>query len=207
MAQPIEKLRQEIRACTHCAGFLPCPPRPIIQFSAKSRLLIIGQAPGRRAHESGIPFSDASGDRLRQWLGLDKKVFYDSDRLAIMPMGFCYPGTLPKGGGDVLPPAICAELWHDRIRAVTPAVETTILIGSLAQRAYLPDRPAGMTETVADWRRFFPSVIPFPHPSWRNTGWIKRHPWFEADMLPVIRQRIQDLLAVEPQQVVPTERK
>lgn len=194
MPQPIDELIREIRACTNCAGFLPCPPRPIIQFSATSRLLIIGQAPGRRAHESGIPFSDPSGDRLREWLGLDKEAFYDSRRLAIVPMGFCYPGTLPKGGGDVLPPAICAELWHDKIRAVLPAAETTILVGGLAQRAYLPGMAAGMTETVAGWQRLFPSIIPFPHPSWRNTGWIKRHPWFEEDMLPIVRQHVRDLL-------------
>jgi uracil-DNA glycosylase len=193
MQQPIDRLLREIRACTNCAGFLPCEPRPIIQFSASSSLLIIGQAPGRRAHDSGIPFSDASGERLRQWLGLDDDTFYDAKRIAIMPMGFCYPGTVEKGG-DILPPAICADLWHDKIRAVLPAVKTMALVGGLAQRAYLPQMAPSMTEAVADWQRTFPAIIPLPHPSWRNTGWIKRHPWFEETMLPAVRRHIQTLL-------------
>jgi uracil-DNA glycosylase len=193
MEQPIDHLIRDIRACRNCESFLPCEPRPVFQLSASARLLIIGQAPGRRAHNSGIPFSDASGDRLRSWLGVDPATFYDTSRIAILPMGFCYPGTVPKGG-DVLPPAICATLWHDKVLRSLPAVESTILVGGLAQRAYLPDLAPNMTDTVTAWRAVFPKVIPMPHPSWRNTGWIKRHPWFEDSLLPALRRHVHVLM-------------
>jgi uracil-DNA glycosylase len=175
------------RACTVCAAALPHPPRPVLRVSATASLLIVGQAPGARVHASGIPWDDPSGDRLRDWLGLDRAAFYDAARVAILPMGLCFPGTDAKGG-DRPPRPECAPLWHPRIRPLLPAVRLTLLVGSYAQRRYLGSRRrATMTETVMAWRDYLPECVALPHPSWRNTGWLKRNPWFARDLVPALR--------------------
>jgi uracil-DNA glycosylase len=181
------------RACRVCAEHLPLGPRPVLRARESARLLIVGQAPGTRVHETGVPWNDPSGDRLRHWLGLDREAFYDEARIAIVPMGLCYPGRDPRGG-DRPPRPECAPLWHPPLRAALPAIELTLLIGSYAQRYYLGrSRKASMTETVRAWRDHLPEVLPLPHPSWRNTAWLRKNPWFEADLVPVLRQRVAAL--------------
>jgi uracil-DNA glycosylase len=181
------------RACRVCAEHLPLGPRPVLRARESARLLIVGQAPGTRVHETGVPWNDPSGDRLRHWLGLDREAFYDEARIAIVPMGLCYPGRDPRGG-DRPPRPGCAPLWHPPLRAALPAIELTLLIGSYAQRYYLGrSRKASMTETVRAWRDHLPEVLPLPHPSWRNTAWLRKNPWFEADLVPVLRQRVAAL--------------
>ncbi len=183
------------RACTVCAEHLPLGPRPVLRAGAGARLLIIGQAPGTRVHESGIPWNDRSGDRLRDWLQVDKETFYDAGRIAIVPMGFCYPGVDSRGG-DKPPRPECAPLWHPQVLAGLPGVELTLLIGLYAQKRYLGKaRKGSLTDTVAHWRDYDPGYLPLPHPSWRNTAWLRKNPWFEQDLLPVLRQRVQDLLS------------
>ncbi len=185
-----ESLLAEIRACTVCAAALPLGPRPIVQFSARSRIVIIGQAPGTRVHDSGIPWDDASGDRLREWTGLGTTEFYDPAAVALVPMGFCYPGT--GASGDLPPRPECAPLWHDRVLALLPAGALTLLVGSFAQARYLPAaRRQSLTERVRDWPQHGPTFFPLPHPSWRSTGWMKRNPWFESDVLPALRVMIR----------------
>ena len=185
-----ESLLAEIRACTVCAPALPLGPRPIVQFSATSRIVIIGQAPGTRVHESGIPWDDASGDRLRAWTGLGTADFYDPAMVALMPMGFCYPGT--GVSGDLAPRAECAPLWHARILALLPADTLTLLVGSYAQERYLvAAKRQSLTERVRDWPRHGPKFFPLPHPSWRSTGWMRRNPWFEIAVLPALRTMIR----------------
>jgi len=192
--ESLEDLLARVRACRLCAAELPLGPRPVLRVAATARLLIVGQAPGTRVHETGIPWNDASGDRLRQWLGLDRETFYDESRIAILPVGLCFPGTDPKGG-DRPPRRECAPLWHPPVRAHLSAVALTLLVGGYAQAFYLGERCRGsMTETVADWRAYLPDVLPLPHPSWRNTGWLKRNPWFEAELLPEQRRRVAALL-------------
>jgi len=187
-------LLREIRACQVCAAHLPLGPRPVLRAKASARLLIIGQAPGTKVHESGIPWNDRSGDRLRDWLQLDRDVFYDESRVAIVPMGLCYPGV-DKNGGDLPPRKECAPLWHARVLRQLPNVELTLLVGGYAQRYYLKDlRRSTMTETVRAWRDFSPRFIPLPHPSWRNTAWIGRNPWFERELVPTLRARVRVLL-------------
>ena len=160
----------------------------------RARLLIVGQAPGRRVHETGIPWNDRSGDRLRDWLQLPREVFYDERRIAIVPMGFCYPGV-DANGGDSPPRPECAPRWHVPLRAALPKVELTLLVGMYAQRHYLGRRrQATLTETVRRWRDYAPDFIPLPHPSWRNTVWLKKHPWFETDLLPDLRERVAALV-------------
>ncbi len=183
-----------VRACTACAPHLPLGPKPIFSASPTARLLITGQAPGRRAHEAGRTFADASGDRLRAWLGLTPEVFYDCARVAIVPMGMCYPGT-QEGGGDLLPEARCSATWHAPLFAHLRQVRLTLLVGRLAQLRYLPDPLGSMSEAVAKWRSYLPTYVPLPHPSWRTLGWARRNPWFEAEMLPELRARIADVLA------------
>lgn len=191
-------LEAEIARCRICRDAprgapLPHEPRPVTRASATARILVAGQAPGTRVHASGLPFTDPSGDRLRAWMGVDEAVFYDRARIAIVPMGFCYPGTAPKGG-DYPPRPECAPRWHAEVMAALPAVELTLLVGSYAQAHYLGDRrKPTMTETVAAWREYGPRSIPLPHPSWRNTAWIKRNPWFEDDLVPALRERVHDL--------------
>lgn len=190
-------LLAEARACRLCEAVLPQAPRPVLRASRSASLLIVGQAPGRRVHETGIPWNDASGDRLRAWLALDRERFYDERRIAIMPMGFCFPGTDPKGG-DYPPRPECAPHWHARLTALMPTLRLTLLVGSYAQAHYLgPRRKARMTETVRAFRDYLPDFLPLPHPSWRNTGWLKRNPWFSRELLPELRRRRQDALGEE----------
>ena len=188
MAHVAPSLLDEVRACTVCAPFLPMGPRPVVQFSASARILIIGQAPGIKVHLSGIPWNDDSGNRLRDWTGIAKEDFYDPSKVALVPMGFCYPG---KGvSGDLPPRPECAPLWHDRILAVLPKDRLTLLVGLYAQAHYLPGKGATLTEKVRNFATFGPSVIPLPHPSWRSVGWQKRNPWFESDLLPALRESV-----------------
>ena len=190
----LASLLREIRACQVCAAHLPLDPRPVLRVKASARLLIIGQAPGTKVHESGIPWNDRSGDRLRDWLQLDREDFYDESRVAIVPMGFCYPGV-DKNGGDRPPRKECAPLWHDRVMRRLPNIALTLLVGSYAQAYYLEARrQATMTATVRAWRQYLPGCLPLPHPSWRNIGWLKRNPWFEGELLPNLRGRVGMLL-------------
>lgn len=188
----LPRLLDEIAACRACAGELPHEPRPVVRVSPATRLLIAGQAPGRRVHESGLPFDDPSGDRLRDWLGVDRETFYGHPAIGVAAMAFCFPGTNPKGG-DYPPPKRCATLWRPRLLEQLPNVELTLLVGSYAQDWQL-GRRGPMTGTVRDWRAHLPDFLPLPHPSWRNTGWLKRNPWFEAEVTPYLRDRVQAIL-------------
>ncbi len=181
------------RACRACEAELPLGPRPVLRARATARLLIVSQAPGTRVHETGLPFDDPSGDRLRAWLAVDRETFYDQDRIAFVPMGFCYPGRDSRGG-DNPPRPECAPLWHPPLLAALPAVELTLLVGLYAQRRYLGARRRNLTETVRAWAEYAPEYLPLPHPSWRNTGWLKRNPWFEAELVPELRNRVRALL-------------
>ena len=189
-----DRLVAEVRACTRCAPHLPLGPRPVLRGLPSARLLITSQAPGTKVHETGLSFNDRSGDRLRQWLAIDRDAFYDERRVAILPMGLCYPGR-HAAGGDLPPRPECAPLWHARLLAAWPAVELTLLVGSYAIDYYLKPRPQkSMTETVRAWRDFLPDFLPLPHPSWRTVTWEARHPWFAAEVLPELRRRVQRLL-------------
>jgi uracil-DNA glycosylase len=190
----IEALICNIRNCQVCAASLAHGVRPVVQFSQSSRLLIIGQAPGARVHASGIPWDDASGDRLRAWTGLDRARFYDPQTVALVPMGFCYPGT--GASGDLPPRSECAPLWHDRVLACLTHRRLTLLVGSYAQKHYLPEaRKQTLTATVQAFDSHGPDVIALPHPSWRSTGWMQKNPWFERDLLPRLQDRIAWALA------------
>jgi uracil-DNA glycosylase len=194
MTSPLDKVLAEARACRLCAPHLPHEPRPVLRAAASARLLIVGQAPGRRVHETGIPWNDPSGDRLRQWLVMDRERFYDDRTIAILPIGFCYPGT-DAAGGDAPPRPECAPLWQPRLLPLLPAVRLTLLVGAYAQAFHLgPRRKATMTETVRAFRDYLPAFLPLPHPSWRNTAWLKRNPWFEKELLPVLRERVKEAL-------------
>jgi uracil-DNA glycosylase len=190
----LDRLLGEVRACTLCAEHLPLGPRPTLRATRAARLLIVGQAPGTKVHETGIPWNDPSGNRLRDWLAIGRDAFYDETKVAIIPMGFCYPGRLPRGG-DAPPRPECAPLWHARLRALMPNIELTLLVGSYAQAYYLKDRRGRtMTDTVANWRAFLPAFLPTPHPSWRTTVWQTKNPWFEEELLPELRARVQKIL-------------
>jgi uracil-DNA glycosylase len=190
----LARLLDDIRRCRHCAADLPLGPRPVLNAATSARILVIGQAPCTRVHETGVPWNDRSGDRLRDWMAVDRETFYDPRRIAIVPMGFCYPGRDPRGG-DNPPRPECAPLWHEPVLRLLPNIELTLLIGGYAQRRYLGTRAAKtLTRTVGAWRDHLPAYFATPHPSWRNTGWLKRHPWFEADALPVLRQSVEALL-------------
>ena len=204
----LQGLRLDIAACRICRDAparglehrLPHEPRPVVVLSAKARVLIAGQAPGLRVHGSGRPFDDASGDRLRQWLGTDRESFYNADRFAIVPMGFCFPGYDAKGS-DLPPRRECAPLWRQRVLAAMPQVELILTIGQYAQAWHLASvQMPSMTETVAQWRRYLltnqsPAMLPLPHPSWRNSGWLKRNAWFEAELLPELQKRVKILVS------------
>ncbi|HMM46674.1 MAG TPA: uracil-DNA glycosylase family protein [Thiobacillaceae bacterium] len=171
---------------------MPHPPRPVLRASATARLLIVGQAPGRRVHATGIPWNDPSGDQLRIWLDMTREQFYDVSRIAIVPAGLCYPGTVK--GSDLPPRQECAPLWHPPLRAAMPEIRLTLLIGAYAQVYYLGKRRGRtLTDTVRAWREFLPDYLPLPHPSPRNRVWFKRHPWFEQEVLPALRQRVAAL--------------
>jgi len=187
-------LMAEVRACTVCAEHLPLGPRPVLRGLRSARLLITSQAPGTKVHETGLSFNDRSGDRLRHWLGIDRDTFYDERRIAILPMGLCYPGRYAEGG-DLPPRPECAPLWHARLLAAWPKVALTLLVGSYAIDYYLKGRKqASMTETVRGWRAYLPAYLPLPHPSWRTTRWEKQNPWFAAEVLPELRRRVNGLL-------------
>ena len=193
-ADAFQTLVAEMRACRLCAAHLPLGPRPVFRLSPSARLLIVGQAPGTRVHETGIPWNDRSGERLRAWMGVDAATFYDERRIAILPMGLCYPGV-DKAGGDRPPRPECAPVWHPRAAPFLARIELTLLVGAYAQAYYLGRaRPATLAATVAGWRDHGPQFLPLPHPSWRNTGWLKRNPWFEAELLPELRQRVAALV-------------
>lgn len=204
----LQALCSEIAACRLCRDApakggvdrLPHEPRPVATLSSTARILIAGQAPGLRVHESGLPFNDASGDRLRQWLNVDRDSFYNPDHFAMLPMGFCFPGY-DAAGSDLPPRRECAPLWRQRAMDAMPQIELILTIGQYAQAWHLgAERMASMTETVAEWRRYLltnrsPAILPLPHPSWRNSGWLKRHPWFEAELLPVLQERVKILVS------------
>lgn len=185
-------LLQEVRACTVCADQLSAGPRPIVQVGTTARVVIIGQAPGRRVHESGVPWDDPSGDRLRRWLDLDAEAFYDPNQIAIVPMGFCYPGSAKSG--DLAPRPECAPLWHERLLAHLPQDRLEVIIGTYAQKRYIDEPGKNLTETVASWQQYLPRQVVLPHPSPRNVAWFKRNPWFEADVVPALRKRVAQVL-------------
>ena len=188
----LNALLDEVRACRACADVLPLGPRPVVQISATARILIASQAPGTKVHESGIPFSDASGDRLREWMGVSADDFYDKSKIAILPMGLCYPGRQP-GGGDAPPRPECAPLWRGRLLAHMPDLRLTLLVGTHAQTEVLG--PGKMTERVMSFRNCLPAIFPLPHPSWRSRHWAAQNPWFDAVVLPALRHAVQDALA------------
>lgn len=192
-AIPLRDLLQEIRACRHCENTLPLGPRPVLRAGTGARILIIGQAPGTKVHATGIPWDDPSGVRLRQWLDMEPQQFYDESSIAIVPMGFCYPG---KGKSGDLPPAPdCAPLWHEQLLELLPQVELVLLIGSYAQNHYLGKTRETLTARVQRWADFAPRYLPLPHPSPRNTFWLRRNPWFETDVVPVLRERVGQILS------------
>lgn len=189
---------REARACTLCEAHLPLGPRPVFQVAAGARVLIVGQAPGLKVHESGIPFDDPSGDRLRDWLGIDSSTFYDASKIALLPMGFCYPGR--GKSGDLPPRPECARTWRERFMNCLEGVQITLAIGQYAQRWHLKDAAkSNLTETVRAWREFAPSIIPLPHPSPRNNIWLKKNPWFDRDVVPALRQTIKNVLDTQAQ--------
>ena len=190
----MKKLLAEIEQCTVCAPHLPLGPRPVLQVSPQARILIAAQAPGRKVHETGIPFYDASGDRLREWLGGDHQGFYNARKIAILPMGFCYPGRGKTG--DLPPRPECAKTWHSKVLAHLKNVRLTLVIGRYALAYHIPHLKHNFTLTavVKSWRSYLPGIIPLPHPSPRNSIWLKRNPWFEEEVLPAMRKRVEDIL-------------
>lgn len=194
MSRTLAPLLREIRACTLCEAHLPLGPRPVLRASATARLLIVGQAPGTKVHATGIPWNDASGKRLREWLGMTPEQFYDEAAIAIVPMGFCYPGK--QGSGDAPPRPECRATWHPRLLPQLKGVRLTLLFGQYAHAYFLGDRrKATLTETVRAWREYAPAHLPMPHPSPRNIGWFKANPWFEAEVVPTLRERVREALA------------
>jgi uracil-DNA glycosylase len=190
----LEGLLAAVRKCRVCESHLPLGARPVLRVGESARILVVGQAPGMRVHATGTPWDDPSGERLRAWMDLDTDRFYDKSQIAIIPMGYCYPGR--GNGGDLPPRRECATLWLDHLLAKLPRIELTLLIGLHAQRHFLGNRrKRSLTETAKAWREFAPEYLPLPHPSARNTPWFKRNPWFELELLPVLRERIQSLHA------------
>jgi uracil-DNA glycosylase len=184
---------RDVHACRICSAALPLGPRPVLQLASSARLLIIGQAPGRKVHLSGIPWDDASGDRLRDWLNIDSSVFYDPARVAILPMGLCYPGA-GSGGGDRPPRPECAPLWHERLLGALPDLRLTLLVGLYAQRHYLAsEQKATMTDTVRAFSEYRPRYFPLPHPSWRSAVWMRRNPWFEEAVIPRLQDAVRSV--------------
>ncbi|MEO6975734.1 MAG: uracil-DNA glycosylase family protein [Gallionella sp.] len=188
----LDELLIAVRKCRACEKQLPFGPRPVLQAGKTARILVVGQAPGKRVHATGIPWDDPSGERLRMWMGLDADRFYDESQIAIIPMGYCYPGR--GRGGDLPPRRECATLWLDHLLAMLPQIELTLLIGLHAQRHFLSNRRKhSLTDTVKAWREFAPEYLPLPHPSARNTPWFQRNPWFEHELLPMLRERVKSL--------------
>jgi uracil-DNA glycosylase len=194
MKSQLKNLLEEIRDCRLCQEHLPLGPRPVVQADRKASILIVGQAPGRKVHETGIPFNDPSGDRLRDWMGIDKAVFYDARQIALLPMGFCYPGT--GKSGDLPPRPECAEAWREKLLAGLPKVQLTLVIGQYAHKYHLGERQSKtLTETVKAWREFTgEGLLPLPHPSPRNNIWLKKNEWFEEDVLPALKVKVKKLI-------------
>ncbi len=194
---PLKNLLTEITSCRLCEQHLPLGPRPVVRAKGSATILIIGQAPGTKVHETGIPWNDPSGDRLRDWMGLSREAFYNDQQIAIMPMGFCYPGR--GKSGDLPPRPECAPQWHDEILAHLPNIQLTLLVGSYAQAHYLNSvstkRYKNLTERVLDWKKFTPTYLPLVHPSPRNRRWIKNNPWFEDELVPYLRRRVKKLMS------------
>ena len=182
----------EVRACTLCSHHLPLGPRPVLQLHPDARILVASQAPGRKVHESGVPFSDVSGDRLREWLGMTPEVFYDPRRVAILPMGFCFPGN--GNSGDLPPRPECAITWRSRLMLQFRNLKLTLVIGKYAMDYHLPGAGASVTDIVSKWRDHWPHVVPLPHPSPRNNPWLRRNPWFEENLLPRLRRRVLEVM-------------
>ncbi len=186
-------LLEDIQACTICETELPLGPRPIVQLHPKASILIAAQAPGKKVHETGIPFNDPSGNRLREWLGVNRDIFYDEQKMAILPMGFCYPGT--GKSGDLPPRPECAETWRVELLSRLPKIRLTLVIGQYAQAYHLPNSThKTVTGTVKAWQEFWPDQLPLPHPSPRNNIWLKRNPWFSTDVLPALRKQVKTIL-------------
>ncbi len=186
-------LLSEVRSCTLCAPAMPHDPRPVLQLHPRARILVAAQAPRRRVHVSGVPFDDASGRRLRSWMGIGRQVFYDPKRIAILPMSFCYPGS--AASGDLPPRPECAPAWRGKLLGGLARLEFTLLVGRYAHAYHLGPPHAAVTEAVRSWRSYWPRAVPLPHPSPRNNGWLRRHPWFEAEVLPALRRRVAEVLA------------
>lgn len=193
MTHRLSSLLADVRACALCAEHLPLGPRPVLQAHASARILIAGQAPGRKVHATGVPFDDASGERLRAWLGLSREVFYDARQLAIVPMGFCFPGT--GKSGDLPPRPECAPAWRAALLSHLKRLQLTLVIGRYAQAYHLPGEGASLTAAVRAWRAHWPHTVALPHPSPRNNLWLKRNPWFDAELLPLLRARVAEVLA------------
>lgn len=192
----LEALLADVRACTLCAGSLPLGPRPVLQADVRARILVAGQAPGRRVHASGIPFDDASGDRLRHWMGMERAAFHDPRQVAILPMGLCFPGS--GRAGDLPPRPECAPKWRASLLQHLPQVALTLVIGRYALDWHLPDLATqGVTSAVQAWRTHFPRILPLPHPSPRNNRWLKANPWFEHEVVPALRERVQAVLSAQ----------
>ncbi len=185
-------LLTQIRACEICKSSLTHGVRPVLQIDPSAKILIVGQAPGRKVHESGIPFDDASGDRLRQWMGITSEVFYDSKQVAIVPMGFCYPGTGKTG--DLPPRKECAPAWRDQLLGYLKNIELTLVIGNYAKDYHLDSNKLNLTETVKNWQNYWPKFMPLPHPSPRNNIWLKKNPWFDMDIIPILQKQVKLLL-------------
>ncbi len=199
MPETLQRLERGVRSCRICAARFASTatahqPRPVFWCSATARILITGQAPGARVHESGVFFSDASGDRLRSWLGLSEMEFYDLSRIAILPMAYCFPGY-DRNGSDLPPPPVCARTWRAEMLSALPRISTTVAVGGYAQKWHLPDAPSRVSDTVSAWRNWAPELFPLPHPSWRNNALLRRIPGFEEELLQVLRRRIQTVLA------------
>lgn len=190
----LNSLLAEVRACTICAPHLPHGVRPVLQIHPQARVLVAGQAPGRKVHQSGLPFDDASGDRLREWMGVTREVFYDAPQIAIVPMGFCFPGT--GKSGDLPPRPECAPAWRAQLLDHLSRLQVTLAVGQYAQAYHVSEQRSSLTETVRHWRSYWPEVIPLPHPSPRNNLWLNRNPWFEKDLIPMLRQRVSEALAL-----------
>lgn len=190
--EALQRLVESIRGCRLCEHRLPLGPRPILQVDRQARILIAGQAPGARVHASGVPFDDPSGERLRDWMGIDRDAFYDPAKVAILPMGFCYPGT--GRSGDLPPIPLCAETWRERLLRLLENIGLTLVIGQYAQNWHLDDDGKNLTATVKAWEDYGPRIIPLPHPSPRNNIWLKRNPWFEDSLIPVLRRNVAESL-------------
>jgi uracil-DNA glycosylase len=193
MPTSIKIIEKQVRECNLCSAHLPLEPRPVIQFHQQARILIAGQAPGKKVHETGIPFNDPSGQRLRDWMGIDAELFYNPEKIAILPMGFCYPGS--GKSGDLPPRPECAQQWRNLLLSQLQDIRLTLVIGQYAQQWHLgKNKKSNLTETVCAWQEFWPTVLPLPHPSPRNNRWLKNNPWFEIEVVPVLQKRVTEIL-------------